>query len=157
MSESSGHEGRPLPRDSGTFIPPGVEKLLRLLEDATSTPETPQEPAEEPSDNAWEVDALDYFKDRLDEIHESMVRAFSGVMAAQSESKSTLAEVQKTLTDVQAHLKALGSRSERRVAAEPTITVTLRGVPEEVASQLQAELDTRVERLLAAHAERQRR
>lgn len=95
---------------------------------------------------AWQVEAMEYFKERLDEIHESMVRAFSGVMAQGSRHETLLSDL---LTSVNALEEKITERSEVGVAVEPKIVVTLENVPTDVAEELQAELSTRVQRIMA--------
>ena len=56
----------------------------------------------------WEVQAMNYFNDRLDEIQESMVRAFSGVMADQSRLHTRIDALVAEVT------KANDERSESR-------------------------------------------
>ena len=99
-----------------------------------------------PSENeqaAWQVEAMEYFKERLDEIHESMVRAFSGVMADQSRLHTRIDALVAEVT------KANDERSESGVAVTPQVTITLNGVPADVAQTLEDELGKRVERLMA--------
>lgn len=103
-----------------------------------------------PSENderPWEVEAMEYFKGRLDEIHESMVRAFSGVMAEQGRLHTRIDALVELVS------KEIDERSESRVAVEPKVVVTLENVPADVAEELQAELQTRVQRILARRAQ----
>lgn len=109
-----------------------------------------QRAAEGPVENeqdAWQVQAMDYFKERLDEIHESMVRAFTGVMVEQSKLHTRIDALVELVS------KDIDERSESRVAVEPKVVVTLENVPADVAEELQAELDTRVKRILARRAQ----
>lgn len=109
--------------------------------------------AGEPVENeqvAWQVEAMEYFKERLDEIHESMVRAFSGVMAQGSRHETLLSDI---LTSVNALEEKIDERSESRVAVQPKVVVTLENVPADVAEILQSELQTRIERIMARRNE----
>lgn len=107
-----------------------------------------QRAAEAPSENdegAWQVQAMDYFKERLDEIHESMVRAFAGVMAEQSGQTILLNDI---LTSVNALEDKVAERSEAAVGVKQSVTVTFDDVPADIAEELQGELQKRVERML---------
>ena len=109
-----------------------------------------QRAAEGPVENeqaAWQVEAMEYFKTRLDEIHESMVRAFSGVMAEQGRLHTRIDALVEVVS------KEIDERSESRVAVAPKVVVTLENVPTDVAEELQAELEKRVERIMARRAQ----
>ena len=95
----------------------------------------------------WEVEAMEYFKERLDWIHESMVRAFSGVMAEQNRLHTRMDALVELVS------KEIDERSESRVAVEPKVVVTLENVPADVAEELQAELGKCVERIMARRAQ----
>lgn len=104
--------------------------------------------AVENEQSPWEVEAMEYFKDRLDEIHESMVRAFSGVMAEQNRLHTRIDALVELVSN------EIDERSESRVAVQPKVVVTLESVPADVAEELQAELTKCVERIMARRVQR---
>lgn len=103
--------------------------------------------AVENDEAAWQVEAMGYFKDRLDEIHESMVRGMAGIMAEQGRLHTRIDALVELVS------KEIDERSESRVAVAPKVVVTLENVPADVAEELQAELSTRVQRIMARRAQ----
>lgn len=92
----------------------------------------------------WEVDAMDYFNRRLDEIHESMVRGMGGIMAEQERLHTRIDALVALVSE------SLDERSESAPAGvEVGNIITLYGVEADVVSQLREELDTRLARLIA--------
>jgi len=126
-------------RAASRYYTPTTDDVLRERAERASKADT------EPTEKPWEVEAMEYFKERLDEIHESMVRAFAGVMAEQSKQTTLLSDL---LTSVNALEEKIDERSESRVAVEPKTVVTLDGVPADIADELQAELSKRLDRML---------
>lgn len=103
--------------------------------------------AEAPVENEqtpWEVEAMEYFKERLDEIHESMVRGMAVLMAEQQKLHSRIDALVSLVSE------SLDERSESAPAGvEVGNIITLYGVDADVINDLRSELDTRLARLIA--------
>lgn len=101
--------------------------------------------------NPWEVEAMEYFKERLDEIQESVVRALGGIMAEQSRHRTLLDDILDSVNGIEQKIDD-DAGTASRVAVEPSLTITLQDVPSDIAATLQDELQTRVERLVQRRA-----
>lgn len=86
----------------------------------------------------WEVEAMEYFKERLDWIHESMVRAFSGVMAEQNRLHTRIDALVESIAE-----------AKPKPTSNVTITLDASAFDGDMESvqQLVDELDKRVKRI----------
>lgn len=137
----------------------GVLKPNTSVRYTPPTDETPRDGARSPQGAAvvneqtsWEVDAMEYFNGRLDDI-QSVNKGVSDVL---EELSSTQARLETMLGDTMSALHEIKSSLDERsesasaggVSVVPSVTVTLEDVPADIAEVLQAELRARIERLV---------
>lgn len=125
-------------RARGTLHSEATREAMRLRS---------QRAAQAPSENdeqAWQVEAMEFFKERLDEIHESMVRGMAVLMAEQQKLHRRIDALVSLVSE------SLDERSESAPAGvEVGNIITLYGVDADVINDLRSELDTRLARLIA--------